>query len=141
MTINPDWIIWDADTNSKYQAKDLIWSLDLEYPIEKLGGKTFIDQMKNYLDEEIQGMLKSMSFPEDASSELVASFGESRLAGWMDLDNQLSKGEPIQEELHIAEIPCEDDPSRNCLCDGWHRIAAAIKHGKITIPAYVGRKH
>ena len=140
ITINPDWIMWDADKHSKYQARDLIWTLEPEYPIKNIGGKGFIEQMKSYLDNEINGTIKSMGFPEGASSDLVASGGESRLAGWIDLDSQLSRGEDIQEELHVAEIPCEEDQNRKCLCDGWHRIAAAIKHGRSTVPAYVGRK-
>lgn len=140
VTINPDWIIWDADEHSEYQAKDLVWTLVPEYPIEKIGGKGFIERMKNFLDEEIHGMLESMDLPKDATSELVASSGEGRLAGWIELDSQISRGKAIQEEVHIAEIPCEEEPNRNCLCDGWHRIAAAIKYGRSTVPAYVGRK-
>ena len=96
--------------------------------------------MKSYLDDEINDLLEDFDFSSVASIEQISSAGEGRLASWMQLDRDISEGKDFNEPLHIAEIPYEESPSRNCICDGWHRLGAAIKYGRKTVPAYIGRK-
>ena len=139
-TLDPSWIIWDADEHSTIRREDLEWRRVPNYPLSRIGGNAFLEKMKDYLDTEIASHLKGAGLPLNATIEEVMAAGEHRLAGWMALDKDIANGLPFQEEVHIPEVPCEDEPDRNCIGDGWHRIGAAIKHGRVTIPAFVGRK-
>ncbi|MCY9874623.1 hypothetical protein [Vibrio barjaei] len=138
-TIPSNAIHWDADCSSTRKASDFIWTFEPDFPIENIGGSAFIEMMDGWLDDEISEYLYSLDMPDDTSAQTALEQGETRLAGWMDLDEQIAKGEPIKEPIHLALIPAPTDSTRQSICDGWHRIGAAIKHKKTTIPAYVGR--
>lgn len=138
--ISSEWIDWCADEHPELTASDLEWTFEPNFPISRIGGQVFVDEMSGYLDEEIRDMLGDLGFSKDASITEVASNGEGRVAGWMQLDQELSSGKAIEEPVQIAMVSAPDtEHPRNSICDGWHRVGAAIKHGHKTIPAYVGR--
>lgn len=138
-TIPHEWVEWGADEHPSLSESDFEWTFEPEYPIINIGGQRFIEVMHGWLDDEIDGMLCGYGYPSDVSIEQVGSDGEGRLAGWMELDRDLSEGKIIEEPVCIALINADDSSvERSSICDGWHRVAAAIKHGHKTIPAYVG---
>jgi hypothetical protein len=137
--IDPSWITWDADHQSEFDAGDLIWTFEPEYPLEKIGGKAFIEQMMFYLDSDIDYMLEGEAVNKDSGASDLIEAGFERVADWVSIDRAVSNGHDIQEPVHLPEVRSEDEPERNCIADGWHRIGAYIKAGRKTIPAFVGR--
>lgn len=137
--IPSDWIDWCADEHPELSAGDFDWAFNPEFPILEIGGQRFVDEMVNWADAEISGLLDDYCCPQDASIEMVGSEVDGRLAGWMQLDKDLSEGKVVEEPVNIALVNAQDaNYERNSICDDWHRIAIAIKHKKATIPAYVG---
>lgn len=138
--IDPNWIEWGAaDENSHYEAGDLIWTFEPEYPIANIAPRAFLDKYQNYLDDEIRELLADFALTPSATFQEVLDNTEVRVAGWIQFDEEIGQGMPFKEELHIAEIPCDDEPFRHCIFDGWHRFGAALKHHRKTVPAFVGR--
>lgn len=135
-----DWISWDADDHPEFNSSDFSWTLEPEFPLINIGGQAFLHEMKDWLDIEIKEMLLGSGFSEDATANEVDLAGEGRLAGWMRLNDEIGNGQPFHEEIQVAMVQASNSTSpRLSLCDGWHRVAAAIKHKRTTIPAYVGR--
>lgn len=121
-----EWIEWDADCHLELTVDDFEWVLDPSFPILEIGGQRFIDEMADYLDSEIENTHKD----ED-----------SRVLTWVLLDKELEVGGSIEEPVQIALVDYTGDLyPRKSVCGGWHRIGAAVKHGRTTLPAYVGRR-
>jgi hypothetical protein len=134
-----DWISWDNDESHTYVASDFEWVLVPDFSISEIGDQNFIEEMKSYLDDEIHGMLEYAKLPNNATSNDARNVEEHRLADWIALEHDLSHGGYIKEPVQIALIQAPDaDFKRNSILDGWHRIAGTVKHGKTTIPAYIG---
>lgn len=138
--ISSDWIDWGADEHPELTADDFDWVLEPEFPIVSIGGQRLIDELFNFIDYEISGLLEDYGYAEDVTPEEVAADGDGRLAGWIQLDKDVAGGQVINEPVQIALVNAPDaDYPRSSICDGWHRIATVIKYGGTTIPAYVGR--
>lgn len=138
--IPAEWIEWGADEHPTLSAADFDWTEVESLPIIDIGGKRFIEELAGYFDSEIDLHLEGLGLERNVSIEELKALGERRLAGWLELDRDLSSGREIKEPVQVAKALAWDSVyPRWMLCDGWHRLAAAIKHGHTTVPAIVGK--